>query len=85
MFSAKEKELIKSVYGQKYATPLVAHLTRKGIFNAHGEPFSNTSIVNLFTAGRTNTVVEMEILREAKREKIRRAALAKERKEIIRK
>lgn len=63
MFSKKEKQRIIATLGKHYSGKIIPVLTKKGILNDKGEPFSAPAI-RLFVGGqRENNTVEVEILR----------------------
>lgn len=83
--NAKEQKRIKSVLGNHYSSKIIAHLNRKEIFNADGNPFASGSIRKIVTGKQGNPTVEVEILKLVRIEEKRAENLRNQRTNLLKK
>ena len=83
--TTKQIAEIKRVLGSRYAPKIIAYLTKKKIFNAKGEPFSNDSIQKIVKSIQRNDAVERAILQLVAIEKRKLKKLETDKKTILKK
>lgn len=85
MIKAAEKKQIIAVLGGKYSRKIIPFLTKKKIFNSHGNPFSPKSVQKLINAteGYENLEAELAIAQLVDRTKAEKAKIAKAKSKLL--
>ena len=76
---------IKKELGKQYSPVIIAHLSKKKIFNAKGLPFKPKSIQEIVNGGLENLVVQKEIFKLLDKVKKQKQIDLQNQKEIIKK